>query len=194
MRHPVRVAAIVGLTAGLVVGCTSADDPAEPDGAASEDVVTDREPDNPEISPGDDASPEPIPGEDGAARALSTAAESLDGQAFAVERTDDDGEELWEVTVAVGDEQVDVYVDLDGNALVREGEREALEGEDQQRLDEVAVTASEAATTAVQRLGAVVEEVDLTDEAGTVVWEIELRTTDGATTEARVDAMTGEVL
>lgn len=194
MRHPVRVAAIVGLTAGLVVGCTSADDPAEPDGAASEDVVTDREPDNPEISPGDDASPEPIPGEDGAARALSTAAESLDGQAFAVERTDDDGEELWEVTVAVGDEQVDALVSLDGNALVREGEREPLEDEDSRRLEEAATTASEAATTAVQELGASVEELELADEDGTVVWDIELLTTDGATTQARVDAVTGEVL
>lgn len=194
MRHPVRVAAIAGLTAGLVVACTSADDPPEPAATTSEEVVTDREPDNPEISPGDDASPEPIPGEDGAARALSTAADTLGGQAFEIDRTDDDGEELWEVTVAVGDEQVDALVSLDGNALVREGEREPLEDEDGRRLEEASTTASEAATTAVQDLGASVEELELTDEGGSVVWDIELRTTDGATTEARVDAVTGEVL
>ncbi|TNC17981.1 PepSY domain-containing protein [Georgenia sp. 311] len=193
MRHPGRVAATVGLTAGLVVGCTSSEEPAEPSVSASE-VVTDREPDNPEMTPGDDASPDPISGEDGAVRALSTAAEELDGQAFEIDRTDDAGEELWEVSVAVGDEKVEAYVSADGNALVREGEREPLDAEDRRRLQEATVTASEAATTAVRETGASVEDLDLSEERGALVWEIELRTTDGATTEARVDAVSGELL
>src|SRR5690606_28388601 len=123
MRRPVRVTAAVALTAFLVAGCTSEDDPPADGGTTSEGIVTDREPDNPEFSPGEEASPEPVPGEDGAANALSTAAEELGGVAFAVDRSDDDGEDLWEVSVAVGDEDVEVHVSIDGNEIVHEGER-----------------------------------------------------------------------
>jgi len=193
MRHSGRLAATVGLTAGLVVGCTSSEGPAEPSASPSE-VVTDREPDNPGMTSGDDASPDPIPGEDGAARALSTAAEELGGQAYEIDRSDDGGEDLWDVSVAVGDEKVEAYVSADGNALVREGEREPLDAEDRRRLQEATVTAAEAATTAVRELGASVEDLDLTEEVGALVWEIELRTADGARTEARVDAVSGELL
>ncbi|WP_324650333.1 PepSY domain-containing protein [Georgenia sp. H159] len=194
MRHGTRVCAILALTTGLVVGCTSADDAPEDAAPTSEGIVTDREPDNPEMTPGEDQSPLPIPGEDGAANALSTAAEELDGQAFEVDRSDDDGEELWQVSVAVGQEQVEVYVSPDGNAVVREGETEDLDDEDRRLLDEVAVGASEAALTAAQEMGGTVEELDLDEDDGTVVWDVELRTTDGASTDVRVDAVTGEVL
>lgn len=194
MRPSVRVTAIVALTTGFVVGCTSDDDPPADSGTTSDGIVTDREPDNPEFSPGEEESPEPVPGEDGAANALSTAAEELGGLAFAVDRSDDDGEELWEVSVAVGDEDVEVHVSLDGNAVVHEGEREPLEDEDRQRLEAASISASEAATTAATEVGAAVEEVDLNEHLGTVVWDVELLTTDGATTEVRVDATTGEVL
>lgn len=194
MRRPVRITAVLALTTGLVVGCTSGDDPPADDATTSEGIVTDREPDNPEFSPGEDQSPEPLPGEDGAARALSTASEELGGVAFAVDRTDDDGEELWEVSVAVGDEDVEVFVSMDGNAVVREGERESLDDEDRRELDQVSITAAQAATTAATEAGASVEEVDLDEDGGTLAWDIELLTTDGATTEVRVDAVTGEVL
>ncbi|MCM3661267.1 PepSY domain-containing protein [Georgenia satyanarayanai] len=194
MRRSVRVSAILALTTGFVVGCTSDDDPPADGGATSEGIVTDREPDNPEFSPGEDQSPEPVPGEDGAVNALSTAAEELGGQAFAVDRSDDDGEDLWEVSVAVGDEDVEVHVSADGNEIVREGEREPLEDEDRQRLDAASISASEAAITAATEMSAAVEEVDLDEHLGTVVWDVELRSTDGATTEVRVDATTGEVL
>lgn len=194
MRHGTRVCAILALTTGLVVGCTSADDPPEDSSPTSEGIVTDREPDNPELTPGEDESPLPIPGEDGAARALSTAAEELGGQSFAVDPSDDDGEELWEVSVAVGQEHVEVYVSLDGNAVVREGETEGLDDDDQRRLDAVSIAAAEAALTAAQETGGTVEEVELDDENGTVVWDIEVRSTDGASIDVRVDAVTGEVL
>lgn len=194
MRHPIRVTATLALTAGLVVGCTSAEDAPDDANTTAEEVVTDLEPDNPELTPGEEESPEPVPGEDGAANALSVAAEELGGQAIEIDRSDDGGEELWQVTVAVEDEAVEVYVSLDGNAVVREGESEPLDDEDRRRLDELAISASEAATTAVSELAASVEEVDLTDENGVVVWDIELRTTDGASTDVLVDAVTGEVL
>ncbi len=189
-----RVSAILALTTGFVVGCTSDDDPPADDGTTSEGIVTDREPDNPDFSPGEDESPEPVPGEDGAANALSTAAEELGGQAFAVDRSDDDGEELWEVSVAVGDEDVEVHVSADGNEVVHEGERESLDDEDRQRLDAASISASEAAITAATERSAAVEEVDLNEHLGTVVWDVELLSTDGVTTEVRVDATTGEVL
>ncbi|MBD8062830.1 PepSY domain-containing protein [Oceanitalea stevensii] len=194
MRRSVRVTAIAALTAGFVVGCTSADDPPADEGTTSDGIVTDREPDNPEFSPGEEESPEPVPGEDGAANALSTAAEELGGQAFSVDRSDDDGEELWQVSVAVGDEEVEVHVSVDGNEIVHEGEREPLEDEDRRRLEEASISAAEAATTAATEMSAAVEEVDLNEHLGTVVWDVELLSTDGAMTEVRVDATTGEVL
>ncbi|PYF97845.1 Peptidase propeptide and YPEB domain-containing protein [Georgenia satyanarayanai] len=193
MRRSVRVTAVVALTTGFVVGCTSEDPPAD-EGTTSDGIVTDREPDNPEFSPGEEESPEPLPGEDGAANALSAAAEELGGQSFAVERNDDDGEELWEVSVAVGDDDIEVHVSVDGNEIVHEGEREPLEDEDRRRLEGASISAAEAATTAATEMSATVEEVDLNEHLGTVVWDVELLTTDGATTEVRVDATTGEVL
>ncbi|WP_413451560.1 PepSY domain-containing protein [Georgenia phoenicis] len=194
MRRLVRTTAVLALTAGLVVGCTSDDDPPAGDATTDDAIITDREPDNPEFTPGEEGSPEPVPGEDGATTALSTAADELGGVAFAVDRSDDDGEELWEVSVAVGDEDVEVFVSLDGNAVVREGDRESLDDEDRSELDRVSVSAPEAATTAVAETGGSVEEVDLDEDDGTLVWDIEMRTTDGATTDVRVDATTGELL
>ncbi len=119
MRRGGRGVAAAVLAAALAAGCTSEDDPPAPADTTGAEVVTDHELDNPEFTPGDEASPEPIPAEDGAVRALSTAADELGGLAFELERTED---------------------------------------------------------------------------GGAVVWEVELRTTDGASTEVRVDAVTGEVL
>lgn len=192
MRHPRRLGGALALAAGLVAGCTSADDPPPSGDETREGTIVDREPDNPEFSPGEEESPEPIPGEDGAARALSVAGEEVGGQPFEVDSSDDDAH--WEVTVAVGEEAVEVHVSIDGNAIVGQGGTSPLDDEDRRRLDEVAVTASEAAITAASELGSTVEQVDLADSGDAVVWEIELETTDGASTPATVDAVTGEML
>ena len=193
MRRGGRGVAAAVQAAALAAGCTSEDDPPAPADTTGAEVVTDHELDNPEFTPGDEASPEPIPAEDVAVRALSTAADELGGLAFELERTEDGGEALWEVSVAVGDDDVEMLLSRDGNAIVRQSGSDALDDEDRRRLEEASVAAGEAALTAAQHTGAAVVEVDLTDDGGAVVWEVELRTTDGASTEVRVDAVTGEV-
>jgi len=194
MRPGGRACAVAVLVAAFVAGCTSEGDPPAPEATTGDEVVTDREPDNPEFTAGDAASPDPIPAEDGAVRALSTAADELGGRAFALERTDDAGEAVWEVSVAVEEDEVEVLLSPDGNAIVREEGSDALDAEDSRRLEAASVAAGEAALTAARETGGTVVEVDLTDDGGAVVWEVELRTTDGASTDVRVDAVTGEVL
>lgn len=194
MKQRARVYAAIILTMGLAAACTSADDAPDPPAEPDDGVATDHQPDEPPLAPGEDESPEPIPGQDGAATALSTAADELGGLAFELERGDDDGEDHWEVTVAVDNRAVEMHVSIDGNAVISGHEAGTLDEEDRQRLDAASVAASEAAVIAAQHLGGTVEQVDLEDDGDAVVWEIELLTTDGASTDVRVDAATGEVL
>ena len=56
------------------------------------------------------------------------------------------------------------------------------------------ITQDEAINAALEKVPGTVEEVELEDEKGTIVYEIELVSTDGTEHEVEVDAQTGEVL
>lgn len=190
MRSPARTGAVLALSVAVIAGCTSEEPASE---TVTVEPTADSEVDAPDFTPGEDESPDPDPGHDAATNALTTAADELGGLAFDLSREDEDGEELWEVSVAVGDEQVDVLVSTDGASILEERDREALDDEDRRLLDAASVAATEAAVIAAQDLGGTVEEVELDEDGDVVVWEVTLRTTDGAETEATIDAVTGEV-
>lgn len=190
MRPPARTGAVLALAVAVLAGCTSSDEAPE---TTTVDPTADSQVDAPDFSPGEEASPEAVPGQGAAANALATAADQLGGLAFDLSREDDGGEELWEVSVAVEDEQVDVLVSADGASILEEREREPLDDDDARRLDDASVAAMEAAVIAAQELGGTVEGVDLDEDGGDVVWGVTLRTSDGAETDVRIDAVSGEV-
>lgn len=88
-----------------------------------------------------------------------------------------DGAEAYEVDVVVNEEVVEVAVENDGN--VREDERET---EDDDVIDAQAatVTAEEAIQEALdQHADGILEQAELTEEDGTLQWEIDLDDIDG---------------
>jgi uncharacterized membrane protein YkoI len=198
-RRSARLALPLALAAGLLAGCgSSADDaPAQPGVTASgpTDRVVDLEPDEPSLSPGESASPAPFAPEDAGVRALA-AAESVveNARAFELDRDDDGGEAGWTVLLAVGDREHEILVSADGNAVLGEGAEDALEDEDRTRLEGAPISSTEAAVAALTDVPGTVEQLTLDEENGTVVWEVEVRTSDGADVDVLVDATTGGVL
>ncbi|WP_127571126.1 PepSY domain-containing protein [Georgenia faecalis] len=160
--------------------------------ATASETVTDLEPDEPSMSSGDDASPAPFAPEDAAIGALAAAeAVSENGRAYELDRDDDEG--AWQVHVAVDDLEREVEVSADGNTVVREEDEGPVDADDRARLDAASTSANEAAMTALTDIQGNVEEIELEGPEDAPVWRVEVRTTDGANVEVRVDAVTGDI-
>lgn len=179
------------------------------------------EPDKPRITmPGEDGSPQDVQeteagepkdteeaedseGEDGgeaqatdeqAHAAVETAESEVDGRLLELERDTEDGEEIWEAEVAAGDEEYEFDISLDGTEVLS-SETEPLEDKHRDELDAASVEATDAIETAIGEVGGTIDEIELDDHAGTIVWEVDvLPEGNGSTEEVIIDAASGEVI
>lgn len=118
---------------------------------------------------------------------------ALHGDGVIVEMDLDDDDAKWEVDVVVG-EDVKEY-DVTTGGQVSEGDRPQID-DDVRRAGEAQVTAETAISTALQgRTDQTVDEVDLDEEDGTLVWKVELDRENGEDgAEVKIDAKTGDVI
>ncbi|WP_285138125.1 PepSY domain-containing protein [Microbacterium sp. lyk4-40-TSB-66] len=124
-----------------------------------------------------------------AVTAITTAEASAGGRGFELERGDDDA---WEVHVAVGEREVEVRVASDGTTVQSSQDHDGIDAEERAALDAAVTTLADAVriATAQNPGGERVDEVQLEEDDGTWVWEVEVR--DGTT--VRVAAADGAVL
>lgn len=139
-----------------------------------------------------------VPGDDmnsGAFAAIELAEAEAGGTAFEIDR-DDLGAGGWEVSVAVGDDEVDVDIDREGTEVLGTDTDDDLDAEERAALDTATVTLADAIQTALDEVGGgLLDDVELDEERDTVAWEVTID--DGAGSddvEVYVDIVTGEVV
>ena len=105
----------------------------------------------------------------------------------------DDDDTTWDVTAVDGQEIVDFDVAQDGKAT--ETERET-DKDDVDEAGRAKVAVADAITAALEgRDGQTVDDVDLDEENGTLVWKIDFDDADGNDAdEVHVDATTGDLV
>ncbi len=138
--------------------------------------------------------------------ATKTALEKVPGTVNEVELEDEDGTVVYEFEITSTDgTQQDVKVDAQTGKIVKveaddeeDGEEKDEEENDdlsQAELAKQAKITEEAATkTALEKVPGTVNEVELEDEDGTVVYEFEITSTDGTQQDVKVDAQTGKIV
>lgn len=120
--------------------------------------------------------------------AVNTAEASAGGRAFELEREDDG----WQVHVAVGDRDVEVLVASDGTTVRSSNDDDGIDGDERAALDAAVTTLADAVRIAATRNagGERLDEVQLEDEGGTWIWQVDL--SGGGT--VRVSAADGSIL
>lgn len=123
--------------------------------------------------------------------ALATAEREAGGTAFDLE---EEGNEGWDIDVAVGDRVVELTVSPDGTRVTEtDDDNDTLDSEDRSRLAQATVPIAEALTTAAGQAEGRLESIELDSFRGTTVWEIEFESGSGDT-EVRIDVTTGGVV
>ena len=138
--------------------------------------------------------------------ATKTALEKVPGTVNEVELEDEDGTIVYGIEVVSTDgTQQDVKVDAQTGKIVKveaddeeNGEENDEEENDTQSQAELAkqakITEEEATKTALEKVPGTVNEVELEDENGTIVYGIEVVSTDGTQQDVKVDAQTGKIV
>lgn len=175
------IAALALTLAGC--GADDADQPVEPStggGIQSEDVPGTTETDTASPSPDTTDAPETTAGADeasgpnaGVYDAIALAEAETGGTAFEIDREDDD-DEGWEVSVAVGDEEVDVHINLAGTQVIEIDRDDDLDDDERAALEAATITLAEVIRTALAEVDGILDDVDLDDDEGTYAWEVNL--------------------
>ena len=134
--------------------------------------------------------------------ATKTALEKVPGTVKEVELEDEDGTIVYGIEVVSTDgSQQDVKVDAQTGKVVKveaddeEDGEEKDEGENQAELAKQAKISEEEATkAALEKVPGTVKQVELEDEDGTIVYGIEVVSTDGTQQDVKVDAKTGKIV
>lgn len=126
--------------------------------------------------------------------AAETALAEVDGTVFSV-----DGEPTgWEVTVVTADgEEVDLTLSPDATSVVRgpvTDNDDADDAAERERLLGAALDYAAAMEAALAQVQGTVTGVDLSEDNGTAVWEVQLDEDTPNETTVDVDAQSGEVL
>lgn len=178
MKQRTTLAVGITVTAALFLGaCTDAQDDTDP-GTTTETVAT--------TTTGADGTAtttttatterdEQATGEDPVFGAIAAVLDRhADGIIVDIDREDD--RDTYDIDVVVGDEVIELEVDADGT--VREDEREG-EDEDVARAQAATVTAEAAIRDALnQHPDGFLDEAQLEDEDGNLIWEIDLDDAD----------------
>ena len=139
-------------------------------------------------------------------QATKTALEKVPGTVNEVELEDENGTIVYGFEVVSTDgTQQDVKVDAQTGKIVKveaddeeNGKENDEEENDTQNQAELAkqakITEEQATKTALEKVPGTVNEVELEDENGTIVYGIEVVSTDGTQQDVKVDAQTGKVV
>lgn len=131
-------------------------------------------------------------GEPNASAALLTALAAVrGGDAMVLDFRN--GTQAWRVDVIGADTDYRVLVSADGSKVLEQHSR-AAEPEDRSQLAQAKITMAEAMKTAQQQASGHISEVALDEENGTIVWKVEVTSTDGQRSEILVDAVSGEMV
>ena len=88
-----------------------------------------------------------------------------------------------------------VKVEADDEENGKENDEEENDTQNQAELAKQAkITEEQATKTALEKVPGTVNEVELEDENGTIVYEIEVVSTDGTQQDVKVDAQTGKIV
>ena len=138
--------------------------------------------------------------------ATKIALEKVPGTVNEVELEDEDGTIVYGFEIVSTDgTQQDVKVDAQTGKIVKveaddeeNGEEKDDEENDDQSQAELAkqakITEEAATKTALEKVAGTVNEVELEDENGTIVYGIEVVSTDGTQQDVKVDAQTGKII
>lgn len=165
------------------------DDNATDDDDATEDDATE---DDDASEDGDEngtdpGSPDGTGPHAGLLAAIDLAEAELDAIAFEIDDEDDGN---WEITVAAGDEEIEVLTSGDGTEVLSTENEGSLGSDDRAGLDAASVSISEAIETADGEHSGSIDDVELDDDDGTFAWEVTF--TDDV--EVYVDVASGQVL
>ena len=139
-------------------------------------------------------------------QATKTALEKVPGTVNEVELEDKNGTIVYGFEVVSTDgTQQDVKVDAQTGKIVKvevddeeNGKENDEEENDTQTQAELAkqakITEEQATKTALEKVPGTVNEVELEDENGTIVYGIEVVSTDGTQQDVKVDAQTGKIV
>lgn len=209
--HTRPILAALAASTLLLTGC--AGDPEPPEEPIADEAPVEAEPD-PAVTPDDDssptdegsvttaspsatASPSSTASSEDQAVALVSAVETAesvpgeDGTAFEVDL--EDSPASWEIAVAAGDRQYDVYVSRDGTEVISQ-EEDDLDSDDREALDRARVPLEDALRTALSTTNGTLEDAELDTEDGVLVWEVGVDEPNGNSADVFVNAEDGSVL
>lgn len=141
------------------------------------------------------ASSSPAAGGDAAAVTAAVVAaeeEVTGGQAFEIDRKDDEGG--WEVKLAVGDREKEVDVSADGSEVTPQEGDDQLDQEDRERIVQVQVPLEDAVRSALDEVEGTLDGAQLDTEDGTTVWEIDIDDDQGTSADVYVNVDNGSVV
>lgn len=205
MTRQRRTLGTVLLAAGLLAGCgagDSADEPGSPGTGDSTTSSATTSPDSTTATPQGSATAGTGTPTSGASDAVADAVAALqtaagavpNGQPFDLERETKQGTQVWEVKVASNGAQFKVDVSADGSKVLAQ-QQDQTPDDDIQKLQSARIDAVQALQLASgQQDGTLSEmEIDSTDD-GTVIWQVDLRQSDGAAVEVNLDASSGDIV
>ena len=137
------------------------------------------------------------PGAGGEAAAVAGAVVAAEeavtgGQVFEIDRKD--GEDGWEVKLAVGDREKEVDVTQDGSEVTPQEGDDQLDQEDRERIAQVQVPMEDAVRTALDEVDGTLDGAQLDTEDGTTVWEVDIDDPDGTSVDVYVNVANGSVV
>lgn len=171
---------------------TSADAPEVADSQAPDETQAPAETAAPESSaaPSDDSSQgQAASGVDYTA-AITAAQDEVGSGSFAVSLDlDDDGDDRFDIEVALDGVVYEVKVSADGTARIEEQDDDELS-----RLDEVNVSMEQAIALAQEHQSGVVDSIDLDSDDGSLHWDVDFDDDDGnEQPDLEIDAATGDI-
>lgn len=125
--------------------------------------------------------------------AIATAVEAVPGSS-AVELDYSKRNQSWEVELINVSAVHEVAVSPDGSKVLDHHPAGSADPEDSGDLKQANISMTEAVGTVLEEADGPVDEVSLDDEDGRPMWEIEIESPDGTSTELLVDGMTGELI
>lgn len=204
-RLTLRVLAITAAAGLALAGCGTADDePADtdtntvaPDAGDDPEETTDESTDDATDEPTDEATDDATDDStDGSAgdgehavplAAIALAQDETGGTAFELDEGDGG---VWEVTVAIDDRELEVWVGSDGTEVTSTHDEGSLESEDRDGLAAATITISDAIEIAAGEHSGQLDDVNLDSDGGTFAWEVAFMDD----TEVYIDVTNGDVL
>lgn len=183
MRIPISMIAVGAAAALALTGCSAK--PAAPSQSSSPIVITSN------TASAEAGHKDTSSNLDAVLAAIATAEKAVGGRAIDIDDQDDDGD--WEVEVLKGNVVYEVKVSGDGKT-VKATERDDVDSDDLRRAAKVKVSMADAIKKALAEVPGKIDEVDLDDKNGKILWEVSIDAVDGTDRDIYVDVETGAIV